>query len=78
MQTNGKVGIKAPGRGLFDQSSAESAKLSPDDLEGPHGLCRDLCVILWSLKKTRIGNGVSAWIFPGGIPEFRTRGQTVP
>lgn len=39
--------------------------------------CRDLCLILWSLKQIRIGKGMSAWIFPGGILEFRKGGQMV-
>lgn len=43
--------------------SKKLEEVPPDELERPHALCRDLCLILCSPKQTRIGNGASSSTF---------------
>jgi len=36
-----------------------------------------LCLVLRDVKQVRICGGVSAWIFPGEMPDFRKGGRPV-
>lgn len=57
--------------------ACKKAKVSPDNLKRPQAFCSDLCLIVWNLKWTITGNGVSTWVFPSEIPVFRKGGQMV-